>query len=415
MPAMASSSQLKTSEEGHSLPIPVWTEEEQTTPQTPPLVSDDGLHVVVRKPVPVPDDGLHVVSHETAAEAPPPPPPPPYATPVTSRCIVLPSRAAEWRVVRGADDVDDVRLSTLAAAILVREGVLDGRDVALIPAKPALHAAAAADRENQWYTPESRPEVASFSAISSLHRRASKPSLIRSFHRKALADNNTNNSPTPYQPPPLPCLNIADPTLTPTPTPAARRKPVAAVDPTDAEIKLDRIAEDVVRSGKGLARVVGAGLAAPGALTHGLARGCNDIPRRYGDETARRDVDGEIVGFASGLAAAGKGFGYGLYDGITGIFVQPVKGAKEEGAKGFVKGCVKGVGGAVCKPAAGSFGVAGHTLVGIQRSIEKSILRRPSDDECIAVASVGQGEEEMRSLTDQEKKAIVDAWFDASK
>lgn len=112
-------------EEDRSLPIPVWTEAAHATPpstQRPPLVSDDGLQVVARKPLPV--DGLHVVSHESPTEA----PPPPYESPTTGRCLVLPSRAAEWRV-KSADR--DVRLCTLAAAVLVREGVLDGTNVEL--------------------------------------------------------------------------------------------------------------------------------------------------------------------------------------------------------------------------------------------------------------------------------------------
>lgn len=97
-----------------------------------------------------------------------------------------------------------------------------------------------------------------------------------------------------------------------------------------------------------------------------------------------------------------------------------------------MKGFVKGVGGVVCKPAAGkpsanhsglctdafllgSFGVVGHTLVGIQRSIEKSLSRNPTEEECIAVASVWQGEAEMQGLTAQEKRAITSAWFAASR
>lgn len=112
--------------------------------------------------------------------------------------------------------------------------------------------------------------------------------------------------------------------------------------------------------------------------------------------------------------------------------MQPVKGAQKEGAEGFVKGFVKGVGGVVCKPAAGkssanhsgvctdpfhsaSFGMVGHTLVGIQRSIEKSLSRKPTEEECIAGASVWQGEEEMQGLTDQERRAITSAWFAASR
>lgn len=126
-PAMASpqTKDAAPSEDGRPLPIPVWMEDAHATPlstQPPPLVSDDGLQVVARKPLPV--DGLHVVSHEPPTEA----PPPPYESPTTGRCLVLPSRAAEWRV-KSADR--DVRLCTLAAAVLVREGVLDGTNVEL--------------------------------------------------------------------------------------------------------------------------------------------------------------------------------------------------------------------------------------------------------------------------------------------
>jgi hypothetical protein len=44
---------------------------------------------------------------------------------------------------------------------------------------------------------------------------------------------------------------------------------------------------------------------------------------------------------------------YGLYDGITGIFTQPVRGAMQNGIAGGIKGFGKGIGGVVCKPAAG--------------------------------------------------------------
>lgn len=134
------SSQLKndaTTSEGCSLPIPVWTEHPNTPnsasgkQKQPQLVSDDGLHVaprpddglqvVVRKPVPC-NEGLHVVSAESTDL------PPPYESP-TGRCLVLPSRPAEWRIKSATDR--DIRLSTLAAAVLVNEKVLDGANVEL--------------------------------------------------------------------------------------------------------------------------------------------------------------------------------------------------------------------------------------------------------------------------------------------
>ena len=43
----------------------------------------------------------------------------------------------------------------------------------------------------------------------------------------------------------------------------------------------------------------------------------------------------------------------GLYDGITGLVTQPVKGAQKEGVVGALKGFGKGIGGIVLKPSAG--------------------------------------------------------------
>lgn len=53
--------------------------------------------------------------------------------------------------------------------------------------------------------------------------------------------------------------------------------------------------------------------------------------------------------------ALSKEFGYGLYDGLTGLVVQPAKGAKEEGLVGFGKGVFKGSLGVAFKPASGKF------------------------------------------------------------
>jgi hypothetical protein len=53
------------------------------------------------------------------------------------------------------------------------------------------------------------------------------------------------------------------------------------------------------------------------------------------------------------LKAAGKGLGLGFYDGISGLVTQPIKGAKEGGGAGFIKGVGKGLGGVVLKGGAG--------------------------------------------------------------
>ena len=48
-----------------------------------------------------------------------------------------------------------------------------------------------------------------------------------------------------------------------------------------------------------------------------------------------------------------QNLGYGLWDGLSGLVTQPMKGAEEGGFLGGLVGFGKGVGGAVFKPAAG--------------------------------------------------------------
>jgi hypothetical protein len=44
-----------------------------------------------------------------------------------------------------------------------------------------------------------------------------------------------------------------------------------------------------------------------------------------------------------------------MYDGITGLVTQPLRGAEKEGAAGLIKGIGKGIGGLILKPSAGWF------------------------------------------------------------
>lgn len=92
-------------------------------------------------------------------------------------------------------------------------------------------------------------------------------------------------------------------------------------------------------------------LLAPMDFTLSLAQGFHNAPKLYGDEVRPTQ---RVTGFQSGLKAAGKGLSLGLYDGISGLVTQPIKGAKEEGASGFIKGFGKGIGGIVFKSGAGT-------------------------------------------------------------
>lgn len=106
-----------------------------------------------------------------------------------------------------------------------------------------------------------------------------------------------------------------------------------------------------LETGKNVSRVVETGVKTPMNFCMGLAKGFRNAPRLYNDDTVRKQE--KVTGLASGVMLAGKEFGLGLYDGITGLATQPYKGAQKEGVSGLIKGFAKGIGGIVLKPQAG--------------------------------------------------------------
>ncbi|EAU29286.1 conserved hypothetical protein [Aspergillus terreus NIH2624] len=108
----------------------------------------------------------------------------------------------------------------------------------------------------------------------------------------------------------------------------------------------------------------------PMGVTLGLSQGFHEAPRWYGDRMVREFP--KVKGLRSGFVAAGKEFGYSLYDGVTGIVTQPRRGMDDAGVPGLAKGIGKGVGGLLLKPQAGLWGLFGYPLNGIYRGIERS-------------------------------------------
>ena len=82
---------------------------------------------------------------------------------------------------------------------------------------------------------------------------------------------------------------------------APKTKPSAReTSPYGSHISL----EAALGAGKGVGRIVGAGLKSPMDFTLGLARGFHNAPKLYGDESVRTSE--KITGFQSGLKVAGK-------------------------------------------------------------------------------------------------------------
>ena len=66
-----------------------------------------------------------------------------------------------------------------------------------------------------------------------------------------------------------------------------------------------------------------------------------------------------------------KGGATELFSGVTGIFTKPYRKAKEEGAKGFVKGLGAGLMGAVASPFAATLRLGNNISTGIKNSAIK--------------------------------------------
>ncbi|KAF7961159.1 hypothetical protein EAE96_000826 [Botrytis aclada] len=164
--------------------------------------------------------------------------------------------------------------------------------------------------------------------------------------------------------------------------------------------------ENAVGAGKGISRIVGAGLKSPMDFTLGLARGFHNAPKLYGDDTVRPQE--KVTDFQSGLKAAGREFGYGMFDGITGLVTQPLRGAEKEGAAGLIKGIGKGIAGVVLKPGAAIWGLPGYTFMGIHKEVRK--LFGSSVLNYIIAARTAQGFEDAQKSSREERLDIVQRW-----
>ncbi|CAM9669463.1 unnamed protein product, partial [Ectocarpus sp. 4 AP-2014] len=66
-----------------------------------------------------------------------------------------------------------------------------------------------------------------------------------------------------------------------------------------------------------------------------------------------------------GLTQGMMYFGHTVKDGITGVVMKPVRGARKSGAAGFVKGVGQGVVGLVAAPVSATLGATSKITAGI--------------------------------------------------
>eukprot|EP00042_Codosiga_hollandica_P040345 m.346588 g.346588 ORF g.346588 m.346588 type:complete len:4204 (+) comp55837_c0_seq1:84-12695(+) len=99
-----------------------------------------------------------------------------------------------------------------------------------------------------------------------------------------------------------------------------------------------------------------------GAVSKGIGALSLDTEYQKNRDAAMKEAS---KSFGRGMLTGVTLLADGLIDGITGVIVQPVKGAEQEGAKGLLKGVVKGVIGFAAKPITGTLDLVSASLAGL--------------------------------------------------
>ncbi|KAK2751038.1 hypothetical protein FQN57_000113 [Myotisia sp. PD_48] len=356
-----------------------------------------------------------------------------HLNPDTLRCMLVPDRAAVWRIKRTR-----IRLSPFAVTTLSNAGILDLDDLKLY--RPREY-----DTEPEPRDPVSGGAVALIDSIADFAigladfpaeilqaalKARQKPIKSKPFvrHHSKSKVTHSENMEVPNGAPNEAPSEVPNevPKETPKENTSSSQGPSAVEPPAIGQPVMPHSAkkkglkdpgtvvshppkidmQTAIGTGIAASRLVNIGLAAPMYFTLGISKGFHNAPKLYGDKTVR-EVE-KVTGFHSGLKAAGKELGYGFYDGISGLVTQPVEGAKEHGAAGVIKGIGRGIGGLVLKPGAGVFAVAGYTLNGVYKEVRKHFS---SSVECYILASRSkQGYDEWINSSQEEKDAVMDKW-----
>ena len=339
------------------------------------------------------------------------------------RCSVLQERVAVWKVQKSS-----LRLSALAAEILVREDKLKWSDLKLA-------------RHYEWndFDGPGEPITGSVGALTdSLYGigegfgmvpiRIARHIRKREEHERRKRERQKRKQQREQKKAEQAASKSADPNETNSPDvekpahvyeddgrPHTRRENTSTTlaSTASADPKEPLPMEVIDDLNWGLKRAGAAILTMPNDLHVAIAQGLHNAPRLYGDATVRKPI--RITGVKSGFTAARKEFAYGVYDAWTGLVKQP-KGDWEDGetlpAKfaGLGTGIGKGLGGFVLKNSNAVWAPPAFVIKGLIKYIEKR-HDGPGSKTFIRRAQMIQGEKDLRVLKardDEEGKEHLD-------
>lgn len=87
-----------------------------------------------------------------------------------------------------------------------------------------------------------------------------------------------------------------------------------------------------------------------------VVSGINDLPAIITASKKEEDKTKNPSNVITGLGYGGYAILKGVFDGVTGIVVEPIKGGNSDGAVGVAKGIGRGLLGVVAKPIGGVAG-----------------------------------------------------------
>lgn len=356
----------------------------------------------------------------------------PIQGPKTMRCSILKDRVAAWQMQKS-----NLRLSALAAELLVEKGQMSYDQLQLWrqypwsdfqgPGGPLMGASGAlwtSFTEFGKGTAQGPINVSKDIQKRAKHERKKVRHLKRQRERrKAFEAQGGPTEKTALQPgEPIPSsilksrqsIGPSDPStsqeaegkdaggLSQQQTAEPRRvdTEISVLSADPSEHMVTEVAKDVAHGVKEPLETVAK---FPMDLFVGLTNGFHNAPRLYGDDSVRRPV--RIQGFQSGLRAGGSELFYGAYDAVTGVVTQPLRGAKKDGAFGFVTGIGKGLGGLVLKGCAGVTAPISYSMQGIYKEATKK--RTPVN--YIRQARREQGRLELCLLDEERRSKALEA------
>ncbi|KAJ3573386.1 hypothetical protein NPX13_g4725 [Xylaria arbuscula] len=349
------------------------------------------------------------------------------------RCSVAPSRVAVWRVRRS-----QIHLSAFAAATLVNSGYLQYSDLKLFRAKEyetdnyptdpisacasalvgdfTTIAMSAADIPRDLFKaakgiPKSRttenvavqsspnPSREDIATPGTLEHKDSDLASVHSnttnIRRTSTATGSSHAATASQTSIPLSTSREQESNN----TRAARAESMSS----DMHSQLEKVLDTSIS----INNIIAAGAKSPMNFCMGIARGFRNAPKLYNDDTIRPAE--KVTGFSSGLKVASKEFGFGLYDGITGLVTQPIKGAEKEGGAGFVKGFGKGIGGLVLKSGAAIWGIPAYTMAGVHAEIRTRFAQ--SAQKYIVASRISQGNDDFGNSSIEEREDAEVRWL----